>query len=73
MNVDVAINKQDAAMGLGSVIRDEEGNFIAAWGTQWKGIFTPTEVEAVAICEALSRLKSHNMDNVQDCKTTPPL
>lgn len=31
MNVDAAINKHATAMGLGNVIRDEEGNFIAAW------------------------------------------
>jgi len=64
MNVDAAINKRDATMGLGSVIRDEDGNFVAARGAQWRGIFTPREAEAVAIREALSWIKSHNMDNV---------
>nr|GLL29396.1 uncharacterized protein LOC109189292 [Ipomoea trifida] len=65
MNVDAAINKLEAAMGLGSVIRDDNGNFIAAWGAQWRGNFTPREAKPVAIREALSWLKAHNMDNVQ--------
>ncbi|XP_019195631.1 PREDICTED: uncharacterized protein LOC109189292 [Ipomoea nil] len=64
MNVDAAINIQEAAMGLGSVIRDEDGKFIAARGEQWKGLFAPREAEAIAIREALSWLKLHNIDNV---------
>lgn len=64
MNVDAAINIHAAAMGLDSVIRDEEGKFVAARGAQWRGNFTPREAEAVAIREALSWLKLHNFDNV---------
>ncbi|XP_031090929.1 uncharacterized protein LOC115995921 [Ipomoea triloba] len=48
MNVDAAINKHAAAMGLDNVIRDEEGAFVATRGAQWRGNFTPREAEAVS-------------------------
>ncbi|XP_019157364.1 PREDICTED: uncharacterized protein LOC109153926 [Ipomoea nil] len=64
MNVDATLNSSGAAMGLGCVIRDEDGTFIVARGVQWKDTFTPRETEAVAIREALSWLKAHNFDNL---------
>nr|GMD06060.1 uncharacterized protein LOC109186215 [Ipomoea batatas] len=65
LNVDAAINKQGSCMGFACVLTNEFGGFVAAKGTQWRGVFSPREAEAVAVREALSWLKSHNFDKVQ--------
>lgn len=44
-------------MGLGCVIRDDSGNFLAAKGIPCKGAYHSKEAEALSICEALSSLK----------------
>ncbi|XP_019161452.1 PREDICTED: uncharacterized protein LOC109158087 [Ipomoea nil] len=50
LNVDaVAIEKQRGCMGLGCVLRNDRGQFVAARGVQWKGVYSSKEAEAVAI------------------------
>ncbi|XP_031130585.1 uncharacterized protein LOC116032236 [Ipomoea triloba] len=64
LNVDVAIDKQGARMGFGCVVRDDLGHFVAARGSHWRGYYSSKEVEAVAIRESLSWLKTLNIDKV---------
>ncbi|XP_019183830.1 PREDICTED: uncharacterized protein LOC109178744 [Ipomoea nil] len=49
LNVDAAINVNDGRMGLGCVLRDHQGNFVAAKGAHWRGIFNSKEAKVVAI------------------------
>lgn len=51
-------------MGFGSILRDDNGDFVAAKGIQWTSIFSPKEAEAVAVREALSWLKQNNIYKV---------
>nr|GMD72600.1 uncharacterized protein LOC109192287 [Ipomoea batatas] len=53
------------AEALSKVLRDGEGQFIAASSIPSKGVFNPKEAEAMAIREALSWLKRHNYNFVQ--------
>lgn len=64
LNVDAAINKEEDCMGFGCVLRDEHRHFIAVRGAQWRGTLTSKEVEAVAIRESLSWLKSLTVNNI---------
>nr|GMD43941.1 ATP-dependent DNA helicase SRS2-like protein At4g25120 [Ipomoea batatas] len=64
LNVDAAINKQDARMGFGCVLRDELGHFIAARGSPWRGYYSAKEAEAVAIRESLTWIKTLNVDKI---------
>lgn len=65
INVDAAIDKHNKKMGLGCIIRNSNGNFIAAQGIPWKGVYSSKEAEAISVREALSWLKYRRMDNVQ--------
>lgn len=70
LNVDAALDSSDCIMGFGWIMRDDIGIFVAAKGTPKEGKFQPKEAEAMAICEALSWLKSKNIDKVHienDC------
>jgi len=61
-NVDAAINKGEARMGFGPVLRNDMGRFVAARGMPWRGAFTPREAEVVAVREALSWIKELHYD-----------
>nr|GMC92116.1 uncharacterized protein LOC109155154 [Ipomoea batatas] len=65
LNVDVAINKGLNSTGLGFILRNEDGNFLAAKEQKWSGIFQPREAEAISIREALKWIKVMNVDRVQ--------
>ncbi|XP_031127549.1 uncharacterized protein LOC116029641 [Ipomoea triloba] len=64
LNVDAAIDKPHSKMGFGCVLRNDQGHFVAARGSQWSGAYNSREAEAVAIRESLSWVKSHDFDNI---------
>jgi len=65
LNTDVTVDSNNKCMGFGWVLRDGEGQIIAASSIPCKGVFNPKEAEAMAIREALSCLKRHNYNFVQ--------
>lgn len=62
MNVDAAVF-QDGSTGIGSVLRDSDGQFIHARCRRIHGEWTPREAEAIGLKEALSWSKEHNIAN----------
>lgn len=48
LNTDVAMDLNNALMGFGWIIRDEDGHFIAAKGRSCAGSFSVKEAEAVS-------------------------
>ncbi|XP_031120357.1 uncharacterized protein LOC116023495 [Ipomoea triloba] len=64
LNSDAAVDERCGVMGLGWVLRDDQGNFIAAIGIPGKGVFTPSEAEGMAVREALSWLKVKGITKV---------
>nr|GMC64734.1 uncharacterized protein LOC109164833 [Ipomoea batatas] len=64
-NVDAALDGNRNWMGLGCVLRDEDGNFIAALCTPWKGKLLAKEAEALGVREALSWIKQLNYTHVE--------
>nr|GMC71892.1 uncharacterized protein LOC109155085 [Ipomoea batatas] len=56
MNVDAGIDKANATMGFGSIIRGDNGVFIAARGTQWSGTYSLREAEATSIDQGTTQL-----------------
>ncbi|XP_052297216.1 uncharacterized protein LOC127902349 [Citrus sinensis] len=51
-------------VGLGSVIRDESGRFVAALCCNIRGNISPCDAEVLSICEALSWLKSMKLSKI---------
>lgn len=64
INTDSTFNQANNTMGLGMVLRDDEGRFFAAKGINMQGTFTVNEAEAVCIREALSSLKELGVEDV---------
>ncbi|XP_019167154.1 PREDICTED: uncharacterized protein LOC109162903 [Ipomoea nil] len=64
MNVDAAINIGDGCMGVGCVLRDDQGVFVAARSANWRGVLTSREAEALAIRDSLIWLRSHTESNI---------
>ncbi|ONK67926.1 uncharacterized protein A4U43_C05F5270 [Asparagus officinalis] len=59
LNVDAAVFTNQRKCGLGFIIRDDQGSFVAARATQVHGIIDPALAEALGVREALSWLKSN--------------
>ncbi|XP_031104052.1 uncharacterized protein LOC116007493 [Ipomoea triloba] len=51
-------------IGMGWVLRDHDGFFVAAQAITTPGPILPREAEALAVREALSRLKNNHLDNI---------
>ncbi|XP_031122570.1 uncharacterized protein LOC116025477 [Ipomoea triloba] len=64
LNVDASVQRDTNHAGLGWIIRDDHGMFVAAQSVMFAGIFSPREAEALAVREALSWLKTHGWDGV---------
>lgn len=64
LNSDAAINKESGCMGLGWVLRDADGLFVAARAVPVRGTYLLKEAEALSVREALSWLKAMEIDNV---------
>lgn len=64
LNVDAAINSNFKATGLGCILRNSLGEFVAARGQNWLGCYQPKLAEAISVREALKWLKERNFDNV---------
>ncbi|XP_031093123.1 uncharacterized protein LOC115997669 isoform X1 [Ipomoea triloba] len=64
LNVDAAINSNFKATGLGCILRNSFGEFVAARGQNWLGCYQPKLAEAISVREALKWLKERNFDNV---------
>lgn len=62
VNIDADLDEAGGCMDFGWVVRKDNGNFVVASCKRKHGYFLPKEAEAFAISEALSWLKSHNMD-----------
>lgn len=70
INVDAGIDFTARKMGLGMVIRDSDGDLIAARMIPWPTVYEPGEAEALTIREALKWIKSFSLDRIQvesDC------
>lgn len=65
LNVDAALDVTSGKMGVGWILRDDQGRFLNAVSCPWNGVFSPKEAEALAIREALSWSKMHNLDYMQ--------
>lgn len=70
MRTDAALHPTIRKMGLGFVLRDANGNFVAAKEIPLEGLFLPMEIEAIGVKEAIKWRKVLNFDNVHiesDC------
>nr|GMD36197.1 uncharacterized protein LOC109155154 [Ipomoea batatas] len=57
MNVDATVDVVNRRTWISVIVRDEEGQFVAAFQKKWECLFTPKMAEALAIREALQWLK----------------
>ncbi|CAH9109350.1 unnamed protein product [Cuscuta europaea] len=62
LNVDAAV--RDYHCGLGWILRNEEGVFVAGAAKSWRGKLSPLEAELVGIREALSWVKEQGWERV---------
>lgn len=70
INVDAALDIPSRKAGIGLVIRNSTGNFIAARMIPLMDVFKPDEAEAIGVKEALKWLEEKHIDDVQvetDC------
>nr|GMD20329.1 uncharacterized protein LOC109155154 [Ipomoea batatas] len=65
LNVNAPINKELKTIGLGFILRNDNGGFVAAKEKMWQGLYNAKEAEALAVREALSWIKELNIDHVQ--------
>ena len=63
-NTDAAVFANEGRVGMGSVIRDESGKFVAALCCNIRGNYLPRDAEALSIREALSWVKSMKLSKV---------
>nr|GMC51766.1 Ribonuclease H-like domain containing protein [Ipomoea batatas] len=49
LNVDAANDRNTKATGLGFILRDSNGEFVAAMESRWKGYYHPKLAEAIGI------------------------
>ncbi|XP_019167315.1 PREDICTED: uncharacterized protein LOC109163049 [Ipomoea nil] len=64
VNMDAAFDYANNCMGMGWILRDEEGRFLATKGLNMRGCFNVNEAETYAIREALSWLKDLELGEV---------
>ncbi|XP_019189013.1 PREDICTED: uncharacterized protein LOC109183388 [Ipomoea nil] len=64
LNTDAAFDSVHNIMGLGWVLRDDGGHFLAAKSIRIQGQYTIVEAEALCMREALSWLRDTGMDEV---------
>ena len=64
VNVDVIIFQNQCNIGMGCIIRDEQGRFVSAFAKRMTGLFSPKEAESLLFREALSWLKHKRMDGL---------
>lgn len=65
VNCDAALFEQQHATGVGWVMRDSSGKFLATAGCLWHTLYDPLVAEAMSIREALSWIKDRRLSNVQ--------
>lgn len=63
-NIDAAVFEREGRSSFGCVLRNDQGQFIAAYGGFWAGIVDPKIAEALAFKEALSWLKRRRCSDV---------
>ncbi|XP_060961850.1 uncharacterized protein LOC133032047 [Cannabis sativa] len=54
LNVDAAIDVHQKVIGIGAIIRDSNGNVVAAFSKQQPGNFSSHEMEAIALFQSLN-------------------
>nr|GMD74269.1 agamous-like MADS-box protein AGL61 [Ipomoea batatas] len=64
LNIDVSVHCDASHVGMGWILRDQEGCLVAAQAETRRNPLHPREVEALAVLEALSWLKDYHWDNV---------
>ncbi|XP_019170830.1 PREDICTED: uncharacterized protein LOC109166321 [Ipomoea nil] len=64
LNTDASVLPDSNSMGLGWVLRDHSGLFLAAKNVYLEGIYTVNEAETICLREALSWLKDTGMGSV---------
>ncbi|XP_019173793.1 PREDICTED: uncharacterized protein LOC109169366 [Ipomoea nil] len=64
LNTGAALNASTNSMGLGWVLRDHNGTFMAAKNMRITGIFTVNEAKVVSLREALSWIRDTGMGNI---------
>lgn len=52
LNFDATVQNDTGKMGFGFILRDDNGNFIAAKSVPWKGMLKANEAEAMTVREA---------------------
>ncbi|CAH9137685.1 unnamed protein product [Cuscuta epithymum] len=62
LNIDAAVRSNRC--GLGGLVRNDAGEFVAGFGKIWQGRLSPLESELLAIREALSWIKGKGWDSV---------
>jgi hypothetical protein len=70
INMDGAVNAQEAVGGSGGVARDAVGLFMGAWCKNYPGIVDPLTTEALAFRDAVLFARAHNFSQVMfdtDC------
>jgi hypothetical protein len=70
INMDGAVNAQEAVGGSGGVARDVVGLFMGAWCKAYPGIVDPLTTEALAFRDAVLFARAHNFSQVMfetDC------
>ncbi|CAH9119485.1 unnamed protein product, partial [Cuscuta epithymum] len=65
VNTDAAIKKGTGVVGLGWVVRDWEGSFMAAGAICWTGDYFPHEAEALAMREAINWIKCEGWEELE--------
>nr|GMD87065.1 uncharacterized protein LOC109159918 [Ipomoea batatas] len=64
LNIDASVHCAADHIGMGWVLRDHDGFFVAAQVITTPGPTLPREAEALAVREALSWLKNNHLDNI---------
>nr|GMD81979.1 agamous-like MADS-box protein AGL61 [Ipomoea batatas] len=64
LNIDVSVHCDASHVGMGWILRDQEGCLVAAQAETRRNPLHPREVEALAVLDALSWLKDYHWDNV---------
>jgi ribonuclease HI len=64
LNSDAALDERGRRIGVGGILRDEQGSVRAAWSLSKHGLLDPTAAEATALFHGVLRCKSLGISNL---------